>query len=140
MRVLDALNHEKQLELRLHKLRAELNAEEAKMNAGTPPQESEETRGTMECPICGVAEPHSHSTEEVERERQSRPTFEKFFGATLVSRHEGLDPAGTYGWSLFWQTRAKSHRQDYHCPQVEVAWRIWQEAWKTGRDWSKSNG
>lgn len=104
--------------------------------------------GTMVCPICGIDKPHGHDKTAIldwlvaqgtrfgvdismeffartGRLQDTRQAFEKFFEATLVSNHSGLDPAGTYGWALFWKDR---NDMRYQTPQVETAWLIWQAA------------
>lgn len=88
---------------------------------------------SMKCPICGLATPHAHTPYEVERERYMRPRFEKWFADNLLwlSKGHGLNPAGTYGWALFWSRR---NSIKYQMTQVETAWTIWQCAWTSRGD------
>lgn len=96
------------------------------------PSEWQVPEGTMNCPICGKNEPHTHSAWTVEQERYCRPAFEKFFKARYLGKraHSGLDPAGTYGWALpgIWDKRS-GDRENYFMQATQVLWDTWKRAW-----------
>jgi len=110
-----------------------------------PPQsppvvtEAADARGTMTCPLCGCAEPHAHSDWVVERERQCRPAFERYFEAQLLRVPPGIDPAGTFGWALHFKDRVKNiydfPGEKYFMPQVQTMWSLWETAWGLSKEW-----
>lgn len=97
-----------------------------------------ETRGTSECPICGYAEPHSHSPEAI-AERPTidwaRTTFEK--NANLMT-NPVFDAARTGMW---WSSLKEARSREggwaarngptgpYLNAFVEGMWRFWKAAW-----------
>lgn len=85
------------------------------------------------CDICGSDKIHAHSPYEVELERYIRPQFEEYFerNITVSGFHSSaFENKHAYKWGFDWKRRSKDGGvTDYHDHAVEVAWRLWRDAW-----------
>jgi len=101
-----------------------------------------EPTGTLECPICGWAEPHHHSDFEVNVERFARPAFEMWYALAMRSRSNENSTAdlsrnyrvNSWGVPNRWALRLGKNSWGkpcgpYHDEKVESYWQVFKAAW-----------
>lgn len=91
-------------------------------------------RASMECPVCGIDYPHSHTVEELSDRpyiHGARAAFERTAGAIepLFATKVGWSP--TAGWRS--PPERVSPGGAYTNGLVDVMWRLWRAAWIEAR-------